>query len=165
MYDSKNGAVFSPDMMYRYVLWRRWEKGPSRLVVIGLNPSTADSTKDDPTIRRCIGFAKREGLAGLIMLNLFAYRSTDPKALATVADPVGPRNNHFLIQGTLASVHTLTVGAWGANKFAQARAKECTRMLAPLLCFGTTKSGAPVHPLYQRLDAPLRSYPPTRRHA
>src|SRR5262245_35048856 len=74
------GAEFSDDRVYRWRLWRRWDHGPM-LMVVGLNPSTADEHTDDPTVRRCIGYAKRWGYAGLRMLNVFPYRATDPREL------------------------------------------------------------------------------------
>jgi hypothetical protein len=92
-----SGAVFSPDQKYRYVLWREWSGHPRRLVVIGLNPSTADATKNDPTVTRCINFAKREGCGGMIMLNLFAFRATDPGVMMEAADPVGPENDKYIL--------------------------------------------------------------------
>ena len=77
----ESGAHFSPCERYRYRLWRCWDASKWKLAIIGLNPSTATHEEDDPTIRRCIGFAKRDGYGGLLMLNLFALRSTDPKGL------------------------------------------------------------------------------------
>ena len=75
------GAIFSSDRIFRYILWRTWNEQNGHLMVIGLNPSTADETQDDPTIRRCVGFARQWGYGGLYMLNLFAYRATDPSEL------------------------------------------------------------------------------------
>jgi hypothetical protein len=75
------GAAFSEDRRHRYELWRIWDRKVRKMVVIGLNPSTADETKNDPTIRRCINFAQRERCGGLVMLNLFGFRATDPKVM------------------------------------------------------------------------------------
>src|SRR5688572_12557148 len=92
-----SGARFSECGTYRYVLWRQWNEVNGDVAFVGLNPSTADDEKDDPTIRRCIGFAKRWGYGGVVMLNLFAYRATRPDAMwaARVADAdiVGPQND------------------------------------------------------------------------
>jgi len=109
-------ADLSPDGFYRYSLGRRWTPGEKLLVVIGLNPSTADATQDDPTIRRCVGFAKRWGFGGLLMLNLFAYRATDPEelrgAIARGLDPVGPLNDAKLL-GFTDGCPALV--AWGSH--------------------------------------------------
>mgnify|MGYP000880158315 CR=1 FL=1 len=88
----KPTAGFSPDREFRYTLTRRWD---DRLLVnfLMLNPSTADENIEDPTIRRCMGFARDWGYGGLMVTNIFAYRSTDPKALYKVPDPTGPANN------------------------------------------------------------------------
>lgn len=106
----KSDALLSTCGLYRYWLSRTWGDTPP-LVVIGLNPSTADAMQDDPTIRRCIGFARREGCGGLMMLNLFAFRATDPAMLYTTQARVGPLNDYML--------HRLATGkvlaAWGAQ--------------------------------------------------
>ena len=86
----EKGARFSESRTHRYALWRIWEKGAPMVMFVGLNPSTADETQDDPTIRRCIDFAKRWGYGGLYMLNIFAFRATNPKDMKAAADPVGP---------------------------------------------------------------------------
>jgi hypothetical protein len=160
------GALFSPDQRYRYALWRRWgmEGESVPLVVIGLNPSTADATTDDPTVRRCIAFAKREGLGGLLMLNLFAFRSTDPAALYAEADPVGPRNDECLAYfaqcvATDAGRLVAAWGAHGAHRYRSARVVELIqRAGARLECLGTTKSGQPRHPLYLKGDTPFQNF-------
>jgi hypothetical protein len=141
------GAMFSDCRTYRYTLWRMWDEDGPKLNVIGLNPSVADETVDDPTIRRCIGFAKSWGYGGLVMTNLFAYRSTDPKGLLTVDDPVGPKNDDILEFWARAGIPLL---AWGAHPLAGTRAKRLLKKLEylELSCLGLTKSGAPRHPLY-----------------
>src|SRR5882724_4976365 len=95
--DIGNGAVLSDCERYRYALWRRWAERPAVLFV-GLNPSTADALQDDPTIRRCIRFAKAWGYGALYMGNLFAFRATDPRAMKAEADAVGPDNDGWLRQ-------------------------------------------------------------------
>lgn len=165
----ESGAVFSkdPDKTYRYALWRDldplWEKPP--LVVIGLNPSTADENQDDPTIRRCRGFAKRWGHAGLIMLNLYAVRSTDPKPVFQMGmyAAVGPENNDVVIQ-VAKQVHEAggrVLAAWGAFHEAGGRALDVRLWLkgagVPLYVLGFTKDGRPRHPLYMKADVdPVR---------
>lgn len=149
-------AHISADGVYRYWLSRRWQE-PERqrtMVVVGLNPSTADATKDDPTIRRCVGFAKREGCGKLVMVNLFALRSTDPDGLLRHPDPIGPENGQTLN----AWIHPrfLCVAAWGAHPLAFERGIRIVQSYDLLRCFGVTKSGAPRHPLYVKADEPLR---------
>jgi hypothetical protein len=148
-------AVISPCGRYRYVLHRelpqplRWVK-PALFIM--LNPSTADATQDDPTIRRCIGFAKYWGCTSLTVVNLFALRSTDPSGLAIDHDPVGPDNDtHIAEQIRLHSLGVI-VGAWGAHPFARKRAEEVMQKHGPFSCLGTTKAGAPRHPLYVKAD-------------
>ena len=90
------GAIFSDGRVYRYTLVREWDAAKPLFVFIGLNPSTADETQDDPTIRRVIRFAKRAGCGRLLMLNIFGFRSTDPQGMLDAFDPVGPLNNKFI---------------------------------------------------------------------
>jgi hypothetical protein len=147
----EKGATISPCGLYRYSLWRKWKQGPM-CVFVGLNPSTADATLDDPTIRRCIGFAKSWGFSGLMMLNLFAYRATDPGDMKAAADPVGPDNDDAL---HFASTNTTTViAAWGAHGMFKGRDKQVRAMLPRLHYLRLTKDGHPGHPLY--LPASLR---------
>jgi hypothetical protein len=157
-------AEFSPDRAYRYLLTRQWGDGPT-FVVVGLNPSTADERVDDPTIRRCVGFAKREHCGALAMVNLFAKRATDPADLYRTRDPVGPENDHWLAE-VLGANHAFRVAAWGANKGTERRETRLRQIVAdgatvaqPLFCLGLTKKGSPKHPLYLRTDAPLMLYP------
>ena len=106
---SKNAAAFSPDRRYRYTLRRQWDDALPYCLFVMLNPSTADATQDDPTIRRCIGFTKAWGFGGLLVGNLFALRSTDPAALYHADDPVGPENDSCL--RTLRDEAALSVAA------------------------------------------------------
>ena len=155
-------AVFSPDRVYRYSLDRHWGSlwGDSCatpvVAFIGLNPSTADETRDDPTIRRCVAFAMQWGYHGLIMLNLFAFRATDPAVLKRTADPVGPDNDRTIRD--VASRADLVVAAWGAHGAFRERDRDVRRLAPRLLCFGTTKGGHPRHPLYLRKDTALEIY-------
>ena len=91
--DMERSANFSRCRRYRYALWRRWAPGDDYGLLVGLNPSTADHRRDDPTIRRCIGFARDWGYSGLCVANLFAFRATYPRDLFAADDPVGPRND------------------------------------------------------------------------
>lgn len=159
----RSGAVLSKDRKDRYVLWRIWGPSPKRLVVIGLNPSTADETTDDATIRRCIGFAKREHCGGLYMLNLFSYRSTDPDNLN---DPVAQKSRrmrenekHILLNTT--GVDRVIVAAWGTHWMAARRGDEVMQIVGrhrPVYCFGLSTYGFPLHPLRLAKTTPLVEY-------
>lgn len=150
-------AKISDDGLYRYGLVRRWDPHESPFATfIMLNPSTADAERDDRTIRRCMGFARAWGMGGLHVLNLYAYRSTDPDLLWTVDDPVGPENDHHLTKHALAHANSgwPMVAGWGVN----AKPDRVAEVLAlpgmrhALKALGVTKSGAPRHPLYMPGD-------------
>jgi hypothetical protein len=143
------GAIFSPCRKYRYTLTRIWtDKKPFALFVC-LNPSTADENKDDPTIRRCIRFAESWGYGGLVMCNLFAYRSTDPKALYQIDHKVGPMVenwNYVKVQSQEAGV---TVAAWGVHgTLKDAGGYALKELLSNPHYLALTKGGHPKHPLY-----------------
>lgn len=141
-------TIFSSCRTWRYTLWRELELGnPSYVMFIGLNPSTADEVKDDPTIRRCIDFAKRWGYGALCMTNLFAFRATDPKVMKAAQDPVGPDNDRWLKE--IGASAGLRVAAWGAHGTHRARDEAVMGLLADdLSCLALTKDGDPRHPLY-----------------
>lgn len=141
----ERSAVISACGNYRYELWRRWSDERA-CVFIGLNPSTADATLDDPTIRKCIGYARRWGYGALCMVNLFAWRATDPRDMLTAADPVGPANDYHLNKAT-AEAHMI-IAAWGAHGGHMDRDREVIAMFPRLHALHRTKSGAPGHPLY-----------------
>ena len=138
-------AILSPCRTYRYSLTREWGSGIAVLFV-GLNPSTADETSDDPTIRRCIGFAREWGYARLHMANLFAFRSTDPSGMKNASDPIGPENDMHLL--ALANDSALTVAAWGTHGTFGGRHSTVRKMLPRLHYLRLTKDGHPGHPLY-----------------
>jgi len=153
----EKGAVLSDCGQYRYALWRSWDKSKPRLVFIMLNPSTADAETDDATIRVCIGRAKRMGFGGIRVLNLFAYRATDPRELHQIDDPVGPKNWRYLGQlcGCVADGE-VTIAAWGNDGQLMGHHRErwrealeiiCYDMGTPLFCLGLTQHGQPKHPL------------------
>ena len=156
-------AHFSSDeaMTYRYRLSREWDADLPIVNFIGLNPSTADALRDDPTIRRCIGFARRWGFGKLVMTNLFAYRATDPLALCRAeADVVGPENAIFLEES--AAEASMVIAAWGAVdglfrnsvRFALRQTESVRQRLAngELYAIGFTQRGYPRHPLYVKGD-------------
>jgi len=159
---ARRTADVSPDGVYRYSLGRRWcEPMPERLPVIDLwvmlNPSTADADVDDRTIGRCMDFSRRWGADGLRVVNLFALRSTDPAALTRHPDPIGPKNDAVLelLARATRELGGRVICAWGAHPMAAERARIVRRVLGPTVCLGTTKAGAPRHPLYVRADTPL----------
>jgi len=146
-------AVFSPCRTWRYSIYRIWDETKPLLAVVGLNPSTADETLDDPTIRRCIRFARDWGYGGLVMLNLFAFRSTDPAGLRSAQDPIGPDNDQHLLKETEGR---RALCAWGTHGVLQGRGATVAALLKTvgreLVCLGRTKGGHPKHPLYIRAD-------------
>lgn len=154
---SERKTIFSPCRQYRYTLWREWDMfNPNYVQFIGLNPSTADEVQDDPTIRRCIGFAKRWGYGAMCMTNIFAFRATDPKVMKQCPLPVGPENDRWLVE--IARGASLTVAAWGVHGEFMARNVEVMKLLDNLQCFGVTKDGHPKHPLYLPEGAALRDF-------
>lgn len=141
-------AEISECGLYRYGLWRKWSDGPQVLFVM-LNPSTADANQDDPTIRRCISFAKSWEFGSLAVGNLFAYRSTDPGFLKTVADPVGPMNDYWLLR--IRSESSLCVAAWGNHGNIGNRSRFARDLLTrngQIHALRMTRQGEPEHPLY-----------------
>lgn len=162
---SQSWADMSDCGTYRYALGRRWARGPA-LTFLMLNPSTADGTTDDPTLRRCVSFATREGCGAIVVVNLFAYRATNPAALHTVPDPIGPGNDTSLIAAfRVAREHDRkVVAAWGAHPAATTRADAVLALpgvCGSLHALGSTKAGHPRHPLYVHGEAPLTSWSPT----
>lgn len=156
-----NTAIFSPCQKYRYLLTRNFfypTQTSKRMVVVGLNPSTATADTDDPTIRRCIGFAKRERCDGLSMLNLFAYRSTDPEKLGNVPDPRGPENTEYLYK-EFSRPNAIIVLAFGSHWLAVMLSRNILSQnensKVQFKCLGTTMNGWPRHPLYVKADQPL----------
>lgn len=157
------GATFSPCRTYRYTLERRWSSGPRQCAFIGFNPSTADEVTDDPTVKRCIRFAMDWGFDAMVMLNLFAFRSTDPKAIGRTTDPVGVMND-FRIHGVVAESSRIVL-AWGAiAKGYESRIETVShhlRVRAPKRCVTLGKlsnEGFPRHPLYMKKTVDLVGY-------
>ena len=140
-------AVFNEARTHRYLLERRWREGKP-LTWVMLNPSTAGAFADDPTIKRCIRFAQRDGYAGIQVVNLFALRATDPRELQAHPDPVGPCNDRMLAEATLGAA---VVAAWGTHQGPGDRGHVVAARLArtglAMVCLGATKAGHPVHPL------------------
>lgn len=145
-----SSAVLSPCGGYRYQLGRTWNPDLPTIGWVMLNPSTADAEQDDPTIRRCIGFARRWDFGGLIVMNLFALRSSDPASLRSHTDPVGPDNDMHLQR--LSALTGQIVVAWGTHSMAATRARAVLDLIAregrDVYCLRVTASGMPKHPLY-----------------
>lgn len=160
---------FSPCRLWRYTLWREWwddadslfqaefrscARMKQYLMVIGLNPSKADETLNDPTIRRCIDFAKRWGFGALCMGNLFAYRDTDPEKMKAASDPIGPMNDQWLIE--CARGAGMVLAAWGKHGSHLNRARivraNLENSFITMKCLKRNKDGSPQHPLYVAAD-------------
>jgi hypothetical protein len=127
-----------------------------------LNPSTADADQDDPTIRRCKGFAKRDGFDGITVVNLFARRAAKPVRLKDPGDPVGPQNDPAILGACRAA--EAVVAAWGAHPLARHRGREVVQAIKwgrhdDVWCLGTTKDGSPRHPLLVPAAAELVRWP------
>lgn len=162
-----SGAEISACGTYRYALWRKWSPTLPLATFVMCNPSTADANEDDATIRKCMGFAHRWGLGGIWVVNLFALRSTDPRALLTASDPVGPDNDGWLANA--CSFEPSVVCAWGSPGGARVAAMLSER--APTLvhlaychegslqCLGTSKDGSPRHPLMLGYSVPRQAWP------
>jgi len=160
----ERSAVISDDGRYRYRLVRRWSDAPL-VAFIMLNPSTADANEDDPTIRRCEGFARAWGHGGLLVANLFAFRATDPRELVAAIDrgddAVGPDNNEAIRRLVTAADVSLLVAAWGTRGYLGGRDAEVCRFVREsgreLCALRVSKDGFPGHPLY--LPAALKPVP------
>lgn len=154
MFPDLHGAVLSECGCYRYTLTRKWNESLTALTFIMLNPSTADATLDDPTIRRCIGFARERGFGGLLVLNLFAFRATKPTDMKAARDPVGPDNDGHIIAALTAAgaASSPVIAAWGVHGAYNGRDDEVRKLSLEcgvnLMCLGSTKGNHPRHPLY-----------------
>lgn len=175
------GAVISADQRYRYLLWREWrgthkhenwrwsstEAGgwgePKSCTFIMLNPSTADGSVDDATIRKCVGFAQRWSYERLVVINLFAYRATAPQAMLRLdhnANPVGPDNQRYFDRAI--DTAGIIICAWGTYGSHLDQDKACLGWLydKPRYALALTKDGHPRHPLYVPYSAtPTRFRP------
>lgn len=155
--DNNKGALLSECGNYRYKLWRIWDVSKPKVLFVMLNPSKADALQDDPTIRRCIDFAKRWGYGGIMVGNIFPHRATNPKDLLHLTG-TDESKKHSLIN----------------KEHVFAMANECEKVVyaygnppvdfkiinteLPGCCLGTTSKGNPKHPLYLKKDTPLRTF-------
>lgn len=153
-----SGAVFDQHRAYRFILWRYWDEKP-RVLFIGLNPSTANEIQNDPTIRRCAGFAEKWGYGGMYFCNLYSYVSTNPRALSD-KEAIHSANNPAIAMATKLVV--LTVVAWGDGvelvENGSLVAENVKNIISAPMCFGLTQKGNPKHPLYLSGEAELVDY-------
>ena len=149
-FKSKNDAKFSPCRKYRYVLYRIWDKSKPLVMFIGLNPSKADETRDDPTIRRCINFAKSWEYGGIFVTNLFAYRTNIPKKMKSYDDPIGEENDKWI--KIISKKASIIIAAWGNEGVYLNRARVIEESISNLKCIKKNKSGEPSHPLYLKAN-------------
>lgn len=156
-------ALLSEDRVYRYSLSRIWDESKPYVLFVGLNPSMADENEDDPTIRRCIDYAKSWGYGGLKMANLFAYRATLPSDLKKAEEPIGTDNNTHIKD--MSSNAAVTVVAWSNDGTYLERDKKVLSLINNPMCLNINKSGQPSHPLYQKKDLKLKPYKKKSYHS
>lgn len=156
----ENDAVLSDCGKYRYLLRRVWDHAKPRALLIMLNPSTADAKKDDPTIRSCVRLLSGLGYGSMEVVNLFAFRSTDPDGLRGIPDAIGPRNDDII--GAAVGRCDMVICGWGAKPVAAARGRvvrsQVRAMRPAIFCFGKTYTGHPRHPLYVKSRTQLETY-------
>ncbi len=146
-------AVFSDDKQYRYRLERTFDEDLLKVAFVGVNPSIADDLEDDKTITKCINYAKSWGYGGIVMVNLFAYVSTDPSALKNIENPVGIDNDKHLKDvfnspGTIGKI----ICCWGENGKLLGRDQEVLKMIDEPYCLKINADDSPAHPLYLSSD-------------
>lgn len=153
----ERGAVLDSTEAYRYSLWRRWNSHAPKITFVLLNPSQADAHRDDPTLRRCMGFAQDWGYGSLEVVNLFAFRATRPQELRQAIDPIGMDCDRYLLAATRAEQIVIAWGNWGRLHQRDQAVLQLLTPHAPLYCLGLNQAGQPRHPLYVP-----RSVKPTR---
>ena len=156
----ENDAAISDCGRYRYLLRRTWDVKKPRAVLIMLNPSTADARVDDATIRSCVRLLSALHYGSLEVVNLFAWRATEPDELLAASEPVGEKNDVAIMSAVGRC--DLAICAWGAHRAADRRARHVKEMIRShrpaIFCFGKTKSGSPKHPLYIKSGTPLETF-------
>lgn len=162
-------AILSPDRMFRYLLLRKFSEFSREallqpykpLLAIMLNPSTADEESNDPTINACVSFGIHWVCTELRVVNLFAYRATDPAKLYKARDPIGPLNdvyiNHQILE--VREAGGIVLAAWGTAPIAYSRGADLAERFGPFKCLGRNKNGSPRHPLYIKRGTSLENYP------
>lgn len=164
LFEWMGGAEISDDGVYRYELHRVWDVALPYCMFLLLNPSTADGLNNDPTVGRCVGYAKSWGYGGMRMGNLFGFRARFPSDMFGAEDPVGPENDEWLLKMVRGA--GLVVAAWGALGGHLGRDIDVMRLLegkTKLHCLKTTKEGHPGHPLYLRKDLKPITFQPRRK--
>jgi hypothetical protein len=155
---TRGEALISDCGLYRYWLRRQWDEG-KEVCFIMLNPSTADAMKDDPTVRKCVGFARGWGYTSLLVLNLFNYRSKTPADLKKVSDPIGSDAAYYIDRAVASD---LVIAAWGINGGYLDRDKKVFAQLrsagVKLQCLRVSNEGFPYHPLYLPWATQLMNY-------
>ena len=159
----RSDAYLSPDRVFRYWLLRVWDEALPLYCVIGANPSTADETEDDPTIRKVIGFGRSLGYGGALMLNVGAFRATDPKDWKAASDPFGPENTVDHLQRYIDQYSpALVVAAWGkpvmSSERGKIRASVIKRKILGMKCWGMNADWSPRHPLMLSYSTPLKPF-------
>ena len=152
--------LYSPDMTHRYAFGRWWDEPDLATtdVWVLLNPATGDTEqRRRPTLEKCVTRSRAAGRSGLVIVNLFAYRHTDPKTLQHADDPVGPANDATLRTLTVAAPRT--IAAWGSHGTLHGRSRAVAPLLDRPLCLGTTQHGEPRHPLYVSSGVELAPWP------
>lgn len=150
-----SGADFSECRRYRYKLWRIWDDSKPLIAFMGINPSTANETEPDNTIKRVMAIASSNGYGGFYMINLFGLVSRDPNLLLNHPDPIGENDRHINeVQGKVYGI----VCAWGAFKQAKRRAREVYPLIGNPLALEILKDGSPKHPLFCRKSTQLIIY-------
>ena len=144
-------AVFSPDRKYRYRLRQIWNKNLPCLCFLMLNPSTADETKNDPTVERCERRARAtENCGGVEIINIFAYRATDPNIMKAQTDPIGPYNDKHILEAATNAAQLII--AWGKHGQHMTRGEQVLSLLRDNAIkpyhLKINKDGFPAHPLY-----------------
>jgi len=154
-----SGAIFSKNRIYRYALWRVWDREKPAIVFIGLNPSYANQYKDDPTVVKMSRYARYNNYGGVYIGNLFAVVATHPKPSLFDSNAVGEGNDKYLLE--LKQVAGIIIVGWGNHGRSTDRYKRVLDILdKPVYCFGVTKQDMPTHPLYISYDRKLQEYLP-----
>ena len=151
--------LYAEGLVHRYAFGRWWGEQhlSSTAAWVLLNPATGDTEqRRRPTLERCITWSRAAGYSGIVIVNLFAYRATDPKDLRTALDAIGRHNDAALAAFTAAAARTVV--AWGAHGRLYGRSRQVAPLLTNPVCLGTTRSGEPRHPLYVRGDTPIKPW-------
>ncbi|MFN7224281.1 MAG: DUF1643 domain-containing protein [Paracoccaceae bacterium] len=161
--DAQSEAVYSLCEHYRYLLTRVWSGNGPRALFVMLNPSTATETQNDPTVERCERRARALGFGAFRVVNIFAFRATDPRVMRAEPDPVGPGNDAAILSSVIGWQPDRVVCAWGAHGAHLARGVSVERLLRgtgyPLWHLGLTAAGQPKHPLYIGYDRQPELWP------